>query len=153
MALKNQVNPPFLFNSLNILDSIIQEEPRETASRYVHKLSGIYRYMLQHDGSRLVRLSEEETFVTMYYDLLKVRFPEGFTVEKNIREEDLGRMIVPCTLQLLLENVTKHNAISADSPIHISVQTADDFHGPGAQIYQTTVSGHFRTGDRGRRDR
>ncbi|MBQ3766004.1 MAG: histidine kinase [Bacteroidales bacterium] len=127
MALKNQVNPHFLFNSLNILDSIIQEEPRETASRYVHKLSGIYRYMLQHDGSRLVRLSEEETFVTMYYDLLKVRFPEGFTVEKNIREEDLGRMIVPCTLQLLLENVTKHNAISADSPIHISVQTADGF--------------------------
>ena len=127
MALKNQVNPHFLFNSLNIQDSIIQEEPRETASRYVHKLSGIYRYMLQHDGSRLVRLSEEETFVTMYYDLLKVRFPEGFTVEKNIREEDLGRMIVPCTLQLLLENVTKHNAISADSPIHISVQTADGF--------------------------
>ena len=127
MALKNQVNPHFLFISLNILDSIIQEEPRETASRYVHKLSGIYRYMLQHDGSRLVRLSEEETFVTMYYDLLKVRFPEGFTVEKNIREEDLGRMIVPCTLQLLLENVTKHNAISADSPIHISVQTADGF--------------------------
>ena len=127
MALKNQVNPHFLFNSLNILDSIIQEEPRETASRYVHKLSGIYRYMLQHDGSRLVRLSEEDTFVTMYYDLLKVRFPEGFTVEKNIREEDLGRMIVPCTLQLLLENVTKHNAISADSPIRISVRTADGF--------------------------
>ena len=127
MALKNQVNPHFLFNSLNILDSIIQEEPRETASRYVHKLSGIYRYMLQYDGSRLVRLSEEDTFVTMYYDLLKVRFPEGFTVEKNIREEDLGRMIVPCTLQLLLENVTKHNAISADSPIRISVRTADGF--------------------------
>ena len=127
MALKNQVNPHFMFNSLNILDSIIQEEPRETASRYVHKLSGIYRYMLQHDGSRLVRLSEEDTFVTMYYDLLKVRFPEGFTVEKNIREEDLGRMIVPCTLQLLLENVTKHNAISADSPIRISVRTADGF--------------------------
>ena len=127
MALKNQVNPHFLFNSLNILDSILQEEPRETASRYVHKLSGIYRYMLQHDGSRLVRLSEEDTFVTMYYDLLKVRFPEGFTVEKNIREEDLGRMIVPCTLQLLLENVTKHNAISADSPIRISVRTADGF--------------------------
>ena len=127
MALKNQVNPHFLFNSLNILDSIIQEEPRETASRYVHKLSGIYRYMLQHDGSRLVRLSEEDTFVTMYYDLLKVRFPEGFTVEKNIREEDLGRMIVPCTLQLLLENVTKHNAISSDSPIRISVRTADGF--------------------------
>ncbi len=127
MALKNQVNPHFLFNSLNILDSIIQEEPRETASRYVHKLAGIYRYMLQHDGVKLVRLSEELTFVTMYYDLLKIRFPEGITVEKEVLQEDLSRMIVPCTLQLLLENVTKHNAISADAPIHISVRTADGF--------------------------
>lgn len=127
MALKNQVNPHFLFNSLNILDSIVQEEPRETASQYIHKLSGIYRYMLQHDGTRLVHLSEEVTFVTMYYDLLKIRFPEGFTVEKGIREEDLGRMIVPCTLQLLLENVTKHNAISADAPIRIRIRTGDGF--------------------------
>ena len=63
----------------------------------------------------------------LYYDLLKIRFPEGFTVEKGIREEDLGRMIVPCTLQLLLENVTKHNAISADAPIRIRIHTGDGF--------------------------
>lgn len=127
MALKNQVNPHFLFNSLNILDSIVQEGDREEASRYIHKLAGIYRYMLQHDGEKLVRLSEEVTFVTMYCDLLRIRFPEGFSVESDIAPEDLSRRIVPCTLQLLMENVTKHNAISPENPIHVRVHTGDGF--------------------------
>ena len=127
MALKNQVNPHFLFNSLNILDSVIQEGEKEEASRYVHKLAGIYRYMLQHDGSKLVRLSEEDTFVMMYYDLLKIRFPEGISVDKGIREEDLARMVVPCALQLLVENITKHNAISAAHPVLIRVRTDGEF--------------------------
>ena len=123
MALKNQVNPHFLFNSLNILDSIVQDGEQEEASRYIHKLAGIYRYMLQHDGEKLVRLSEEITFVSMYADLLKIRFPEGISVEKDIREDDLNRMVVPCTLQLLLENVTKHNAITPEAPVRIRVLT------------------------------
>ena len=123
MALKNQVNPHFLFNSLNILDSIVQDGEQEEASRYIHKLAGIYRYMLQHDGEKLVRLGEEITFVSMYADLLKIRFPEGISVEKDIREEDLSRMVVPCTLQLLLENVTKHNAITPEAPVCIRVHT------------------------------
>ena len=127
MALKNQVNPHFLFNSLNILDSVIQEGEKEEASRYVHKLAGIYRYMLLHDGSKLVRLSEEDTFVTMYYDLLRIRFPEGLSVDKGIREEDFARMVVPCALQLLVENITKHNAISAAHPVLIRVRTDGEF--------------------------
>ncbi len=127
MNLKNQVNPHFLFNSLNILDSVIQEGEKEEASRYVHKLAGIYRYMLQHDGEKLVRLSEEVTFVSMYYDLLKIRFPEGISVEKDIRPEDLSRMVVPCTLQLLVENVTKHNAISPEAPVRIRIVTDGRF--------------------------
>ena len=127
MALKNQVNPHFLFNSLNILDSIVQDGEQEEASRYIHKLAGIYRYMLQHDGEKLVRLSEEVTFVTMYYDLLKIRFPEGISVENDIQPEDLSRMVVPCTLQLLVENVTKHNAISPEAPVRIRVVTDGRF--------------------------
>ena len=127
MALKNQVNPHFLFNSLNILDAIVQDGEKEEASQYIHKLAGIYRYMLRHDAEKLVRLDEEVTFVTMYFDLLAIRFPEGITVEKDIRPEDLSRMVVPCTLQLLLENVTKHNAISAEAPVHIHVHTDGQF--------------------------
>ena len=83
--------------------------------------------MLQHDGEKLVRLSEEETFVTMYYDLLKIRFPEGISVEKHIREEDFSRMVVPCSLQLLVENVTKHNAISPEKPVLIRVKTDGEY--------------------------
>ena len=123
MALKNQVNPHFLFNSLNSLDSIVQDGDKEGSSRYIHKLAGIYRYMLQHDGEKLVRLGEEVTFVSMYFDLLKIRFPEGIVVDKEFREEDLARMVVPCTLQLLLENVTKHNAISPERPLLIRAST------------------------------
>ena len=127
MALKNQVNPHFLFNSLNILDAIVQDGEKEEASLYIHKLAGIYRYMLQHDSEKLVTLGEEVTFVTMYADLLRVRFPEGFTVDQQIRDKDLSRKVVPCTLQLLLENVTKHNAISADNPLHIRVNTDGEY--------------------------
>ena len=83
--------------------------------------------MLQHDGSKLVRLSEEDTFVTMYYDLLKIRFPEGISVDKGIREEDFTRLVVPCTMQLLVENVTKHNAISAAHPVRIRVRSDGEF--------------------------
>ena len=123
MALKSQVNPHFLYNSLNILDSIVQDGEQEEASRYIHKLAGIYRYMLQHDGEKLVHLGEEVAFASMYADLLKIRFPEGISVDKEIREEDLSRMVVPCTLQLLLENVTKHNAITPEAPVQIRVHT------------------------------
>ena len=127
MALKNQVNPHFLFNSLNILDAIVQDGEKEEASLYIHKLAGIYRYMLQHDNQKLVTLGEEVTFVTMYADLLRVRFPEGFNVYQLIRDEDLARKVVPCTLQLLLENVTKHNAISAEKPLRIGVSTDGEY--------------------------
>ena len=127
MALKNQVNPHFLFNSLNILDAIVQDGEKEEASLYIHKLAGIYRYMLQHDNQKLVTLGEEVTFVTMYADLLRVRFPEGFNVYQMILDKDLSRKVVPCTLQLLLENVTKHNAISADKPLRISVHTDGEY--------------------------
>jgi LytS/YehU family sensor histidine kinase len=63
----------------------------------------------------------------MYADLLRVRFPEGFTVDQQIRDKDLSRKVVPCTLQLLLENVTKHNAISADNPLQIRAHTDGEY--------------------------
>ena len=105
----------------------MQEGEKEEASLYIHKLAGIYRYMLQHDSQKLVTLGEEVTFVTMYADLLRVRFPEGFSVDQKVRDKDLSRKVVPCTLQLLLENVTKHNAISADKPLRIGVHTDGEY--------------------------
>ena len=99
LNLKQQVNPHFLFNSLNILDALVLDGRDREASEYIHKLAGIYRYMLQ------------------------VRFQEGFDVEVGIRPEDLSRHVVPCSVQLLIENATKHNAVSPAKPLKVSVMS------------------------------
>lgn len=119
--LKQQVNPHFLFNSLNVLDYLIQEQPREDASRYTHKLAEIYRYMIRSEDETVVRLRDEMDFVSQYVDLLKVRFPEGLDVQVDIPEEAMSRSVVPCCVQLLIENATKHNAVLPDRPLHIKV--------------------------------
>lgn len=126
IKLKRQVNPHFLFNSLNILDCLVCEEQSEKASIYIHKLAGIYRYMIKSEDEELVPLRDELVFVNLYADLLKVRFPEGFDVEMNIAEEYYSRFVLPCSIQLLIENATKHNAVSADNPLRIKIESAGD---------------------------
>mgnify|MGYP000805716743 FL=1 len=121
MKLKQQVNPHFLFNSLNILDCLVCEQRTEQASAYIHKLAGIYRYMLQNEEETLVRLREEMAFVGMYVDLLQVRFPEGFRVETDISDEAMNRHVLPCSVQLLIENAIKHNSVGADRPLVIRI--------------------------------
>lgn len=121
MKLKQQVNPHFLFNSLNILDCLVCEQRTEQASVYIHKLAGIYRYMLQNEEETLVRLHEEMAFVGMYVDLLQVRFPEGFRVETDISDEAMNRHVLPCSVQLLIENAIKHNSVGADRPLVIRI--------------------------------
>lgn len=119
--LKQQVNPHFLFNSLNVLDYLILEQPREDASRYTHKLAEVYRYMIRSEDETTVRLRDEMAFVEQYADLLKVRFPEGLSVETDIPDAALSRSVVPCCVQLLVENAIKHNIVSADRPLQIRI--------------------------------
>ena len=126
LKLKRQVNPHFLFNSLNILDCLICEEKSEQASTYTHKLAGIYRYMIKSEEEDVVSLRDELVFVGLYTDLLKVRFPEGFDVIINVSEESMKRLVPPCSIQLLVENVTKHNAVSADNPLIIRIESTGD---------------------------
>lgn len=126
LKLKHQVNPHFLFNSLNILDCLVCEEKNEQASTYIHKLAGLYRYMLKTEDEQLVSLREELDFAQRYYDLLKVRFPEGLTVETSIPEEYMSRSVLPCTLQLLIENATKHNTVNPSRPLVIRITAHDD---------------------------
>ena len=126
MKLKQQVNPHFLFNSLNILDCLVCEQRTAQASSYIHKLAGIYRYMLQNEEETLVRLREEMAFVGMYVDLLHVRFADGFRVETDIPDEALNRHVVPCSVQLLIENAIKHNAVGTDRPLVIRIAATVD---------------------------
>lgn len=126
MKLKQQVNPHFLFNSLNILDCMIQEQSPERASLYTHKLAEVYRYMIRNEEEKLVPLYEEMDFVEKYVSLLKVRFTEGLQIESDIPPEAMQRHVVPCCLQLLIENATKHNAVRPDNPLKINIFVEGD---------------------------
>lgn len=125
LNLKQQVNPHFLFNSLNVLDALIADGQSEKAREFVAKLSGVYRYMLKVEKEPLVGLSEELEYAQMYADLLLVRFPEGLSIEKNIAPEALSRSVVTASVQMLVENAVKHNAVSSNNPLIISI-FADD---------------------------
>lgn len=126
LKLKRQVNPHFLFNSLNILDCLVCEEKTEQASSYIHKLAGIYRYMIKSEDEQIVTMREELEFVRRYLDLLELRFPEGLEVDLNVPEEVMSRYVLPCSIQLLIENATKHNTVSSENPLVIEVEVKDD---------------------------
>lgn len=124
---KEQINPHFLFNSLNILDSLVQEGERERAGKYIRKLAGIYRYMLRNEEEVLVSLRDEMAFAEMYIDLIKERFTNGLEVERKIPSEELSRLVVPCSVQQLIENATKHNIVSSDEPLRITICAEEDW--------------------------
>jgi len=123
LNLKQQLNPHFLFNSLNILDALVNEGSKEEASTYIHKLSGVYRYMLKNEEETIICLEDEMEYVAMYTDLLKVRFQEGLEIVFDIKADDRDRFVVPCSIQLLIENATKHNSVSLENPLRIKVSS------------------------------
>ncbi len=123
---KQQINPHFLFNSLNILDAMVQEGQQDRASVFIRKLAGMYRYMLHSEQESLVTLREEMEFSGMYIDLIKERFSNGLEIENRVPKESLGMMIVPCSLQQLIENATKHNIVSQDEPLKITIEVEGD---------------------------
>ncbi len=124
--LKQQINPHFLFNSLNILDYLVQEHETERASAFIRKLAATYRYMLKKADEQLVPLEEELEFARQYIDLLQERFTKGFEVEVDIPRPLLRRYVVPCCLQLLIENAIKHNVVSPEQPLHVRIAAAGD---------------------------
>lgn len=121
-SLKNQISPHFLFNSLNTLAAIIPEN-QDQAVKFTEKLSDVYRYILQYKDKELVSLSTELEFIKSYLFLLEIRYPENLTIEYNIASNALKTHIAPLTLQILLENVIKHNVISKAEPLTIEIYT------------------------------
>lgn len=125
-SLKNQIDPHFLFNSLNVLTSLIEEHP-DNAQRFTVSLSKIYRYVLEQKDKELVTVTEELEFAQTYMDLLKMRFENSIHFEMPEDFNDQDAKVVPLSLQLLLENTIKHNAVSESRPLHIKITVEDNY--------------------------
>ncbi|MEZ4875914.1 MAG: 2TM domain-containing protein [Flavobacteriaceae bacterium] len=119
-ALKNQLDPHFLFNSLNVLTSLIEENP-EAATQFTTALSKVYRYVLEQKNKELVTVEEELQFATLYMSLLKMRFEDSIVFEVPERLSNPEAKVVPLSLQLLLENAVKHNQVTPAKKLHIVI--------------------------------
>jgi sensor histidine kinase YesM len=119
-ALRSQLNPHFLFNSLNTLSSLVHRDA-DAADDFIQQLAKVYRYVLEHSDHDLVPLHAELAFVESYVYLLRTRFKEGLCVEICIGEDLRDLRLPPMTLQVLIENAVKHNIISPKQPLTIAI--------------------------------
>lgn len=124
--LKGQINPHFLFNSLNAMVSLINKDPQR-ATIYTKKLSEVYRYVLTHDLEDTVKVSDEIEFIRNYIAILEIRFEKGLQVEVDIQRQDAQREISPMALQVLIENAVKHNVVSASKPLHVVISSDGEY--------------------------
>ncbi len=124
-ALRAQINPHFLFNSLNTLSSLIYED-RDKAAGFIRHLSDVYRYVLENRNRETITLSEELTFIKAFVYLYQLRFDNKLTVSVAVEETLLQRLIAPMTLQLLIENAVKHNIVSTRKPLNIEIYTDEN---------------------------
>ncbi|MEE9437954.1 MAG: histidine kinase [Saprospiraceae bacterium] len=124
-GLKNQVNPHFLFNSLNTLASIIPEDS-ERGVRFVTKLSKVYRYILDIKDQKLITLAKELDYLIAYSYLLKERFGNNVDFDIQITDSDKRKLIIPLSLQITFENAIKHNIITTKNPLKIEVFVIKD---------------------------
>ncbi|AWK07155.1 histidine kinase [Flavobacterium crocinum] len=125
-SLKNQIDPHFLFNSLNVLSSLIEENP-DNAQRFTTSLSKIYRYVLEQKDKELVSVEDELSFAKTYMNLLKMRFENSLFYELPTESMNPEAKVVPLSLQLLLENTVKHNVVSEQKPLHIRIFIEKDY--------------------------
>ncbi len=119
-CLKSQVNPHFLFNSLNSLSCLIQED-EERAEKFLDEMSKVYRYMLRNEDELLVTLETELKFTNSYMHLLKARFGDGLRLNIQVTDEDKIKLLAPLTLQILVENAFAQNIVCKTDPLFISL--------------------------------
>lgn len=124
--LRAQIDPHFLFNNLNILDILINLDPKK-ASLYTKRLSSLYRYMIRHKDQDVVSLKEEWQFSEDYIFLLEQRFDELFLFKNELDGKNLDNYFIPpASMQTLLENIVKHNFALPDQPIHATIYIEND---------------------------
>ena len=120
--LKSQVNPHFLFNSLNSLSSLISDD-QERAERYLNEMTKVYRYLIRNNETEITSLSNELQFISSYFHLLKTRYGNGIEMQMAILPEHENFMLPSLTLQLLVENAVKHNSVLKDQPLVLKLFT------------------------------
>jgi sensor histidine kinase YesM len=122
--LRSQINPHFLFNSLNVLSALIHKDQQDAVT-FTKKLSGIYRYVLNHDRVETIRVAEELHFAENYIEILKVRFGNHLSFSSQLENDLLNGLIPPMSFQLLIENTVKHNIVSEDKKLNICLYEKD----------------------------
>ena len=125
-SLKSQIDPHFLFNSLNVLTSLIGENPKQ-AEKFTTKLSKVYRYVLEQKSKDLIDLDEELKFARAYMDLLKMRFENAVTFDIPEKSSNPEFKIIPLSLQLLLENTIKHNVVSETNHLKVVIKEENGY--------------------------
>jgi signal transduction histidine kinase len=125
-ALRNQARPHFLFNSLNTLRDIIENDPKSEAIDFVDKLSDVYRFILESGNSNLITLRDEFKFAQAYMYIQSERFGDNIQLDWQVSVDHMNMKLIPMSVQLLLENAIKHNVISKAKPLTIRVYTEDD---------------------------
>ncbi len=125
-SLKNQLDPHFLFNSLNVLDALIEENPNQ-AQKFTTDMSKIYRYVLDQKDKEMVTVQDELDFARTYCELLKTRFEDSVEFQFDVPDSEKGKFVVPLSLQLLLENAIKHNYATAKKPLKIRIFSESGF--------------------------
>ena len=116
LGLKSQINPHFLFNSLNTLSSLINEDEKE-AEDFLDQMSKVYRYLLRNNEEELVTLQTELHFIESYFYLLKMRHGRGLELQVQVQPDDLDKLLPPLTLQMVIENTLNNNVVTKDEPI------------------------------------
>lgn len=119
-ALKSQLSPHYLFNSLNTISSLVYKDPG-LAEQFIRKLARTYQYILATNDKKLVKLSEELEFVKAYDFLLGVRFENAFQLTIDLPTEIMKAQLPPMSLQMLIENAVKHNVKTKDVPLHVNM--------------------------------
>ena len=125
-TLKNQIDPHFLFNSLNVLSSLIEENP-ENAQRFTTSLSKIYRYVLEQPENEVVTIQKEIDFIQHYISTLNIKYNQALNIQLEISPAARERGIAMVSLQMLIDNAIKHNAVNTSTPLQILINEDRDY--------------------------
>ena len=125
IALRNELDPHFIYNSLNTLSHFIHTD-YEKAACYNQKLADLYRYFLVNNNKELVLAAQEMNFIREYFGLLKMVYEERMYLDIEVDEPCAHCLLIPCSLQLLVENAIKHNQFTVEKPLHISISNTEE---------------------------